>query len=100
MLLKLLESNRTLLIERCRAKVAKRFPYNSVPPVVEHGIPLFLDQLARTLGAERLTSVRPDAYAEEQLSSSDIGRAAAKHGVELLRGCAYHSRPVPHPQPM
>jgi hypothetical protein len=85
MLFELLQSNRTLLIERCRAKVAKRFPSNSVPPVVEHGIPLFLDQLAKTLDAERLTSTRPDTLAEEQLMSSDIGRAAAIHGVELLR---------------
>ena len=43
MLLELLKSNRILLIHRCRAKVAKRFPSNSIPPVVEHGIPLFLD---------------------------------------------------------
>ena len=85
MLLELLKSNRSLLIHRCRAKVAKRFPSNSIPPVVEHGIPLFLDQLARTLSAERLTSVRPDPFAEEQLMSSDVGRAAAVHGVELLR---------------
>jgi len=84
-LLQLLKSNRGLLINRCRAKVAKRFPYESIPPVVEHGIPLFLDQLARTLEGERLTSVRPSAAVEPALMSSDIGRAAALQGVELLR---------------
>src|SRR5436190_19346981 len=85
MLIELLKSNRGLLIQRCRANVAKRFPSHSIPPVIEHGIPLFLDQLARTLSAERLTSVRPDAHAEAPLMSSDIGRSAARHGVELLR---------------
>jgi hypothetical protein len=84
-LLQLLKSNRGLLIHRCRAKVAKRFPYESIPPVVAHGIPLFLDQLAGTLEGERLTSVRPSADAEPRLMSSDIGRSAALHGVELLR---------------
>lgn len=85
MLIELLKSNRDVLIQRCRANVAKRFASNSIPPIIEHGIPLFLDQLARTLSSERLTSVRPAAHAEAQLMSSDIGRAAARHGVELLR---------------
>src|SRR3954465_12893248 len=85
MLIELLKSNRDVLIQRCRANAAKRFASNSIPPIIEHGIPLFLDQLARTLSSERLTSVRPAAHAEAQLMSSDIGRAAARHGVELLR---------------
>lgn len=85
MLLELLKSNRGLLIHRCRAKVAKRFPLNAIPPVVDHGIPLFLDQLAKTLSGERLTIARPSAHADAALMSSDIGRAAAIHGVELLR---------------
>jgi len=85
MLLDLLKSNRGLLIQRCRANAAKRFRSNSIPPIIEHGIQLFLDQLVTTLSAERLTSARPDAHAEAQLMSSEIGRAAATHGVELLR---------------
>ena len=82
MLLKLLTSNRTELLKRCREKVALRFAPDEVPAVVDHGIPLFLDQLARILGKERLTSVRPITTTDP---SSDIGKSAAIHGVELLR---------------
>ena len=82
MLLKLLTSNRAELLKRCREKVAIRFAPEAVPAVVDHGVPLFLDQLARILGNERLTSVRPAAIGDP---SSDIGKSAAIHGVELLR---------------
>ena len=85
MLIELLTSNRKLLIERCRAKVAKRFPAGAIPAIVDHGVPLFLNQLAATLRNERLTTARPSTLAEPSLMSSDIGRAAALHGVELLR---------------
>ena len=82
MLLELLTSNRTELLKRCRQKVALRFAPEAVPTVVEHGIPLFVDQLARILGKEQLTSARPVATADP---CSDIGKSAAIHGVELLR---------------
>ena len=63
--------NREEIIRRCRAKVAKR----SVPPPTEaeidHGVPLFLDQL---VGALRLGLT----------SSPDIGRSAVLHGHDLL----------------
>src|SRR5947207_15941809 len=85
MLIELLTSNRKLLIERCREKVAKRFPPGAIPAIVDHGVPLFLNQLAATLRNERLTRARPSSLAEPALMSSDIGRAAALHGVELLR---------------
>jgi signal transduction histidine kinase len=64
--------NRDEIIRRCRAKVAKR----SVPPPTEaeidHGVPVFLDQLTDALRL-RLTS------------TPDIGRSAIQHGHELLR---------------
>ncbi len=82
MLLELLMSNRNELIRRCREKVAIRFAPEPLPVVLDHGVPLFLEQLARILGKERLTSVRPDAISDP---SSDIGKSAAVHGVELLR---------------
>src|SRR2546430_9944968 len=85
MMIELLTSNRDLVIGRCRGKVAKRFPPGPIPAVVDHGVPLFLNQLAATLRNERLTTVRPSSLAEPALMSSDIGRAAALHGVELLR---------------
>src|SRR5436853_7208848 len=85
MLIELLTSNRKLLIERCRAKVAKRFPPGAIPAIVDHGVPLFLNQLAATLRNERLTRARPSNLSEPALISSDIGQASALHGVELLR---------------
>jgi hypothetical protein len=84
-LLKLLNSNRNELIERCRAKLASRFEPDTVPQVIDHGIPLFLQQLADILARERLTIARPAMDAELLLTSTDIGRAAAINGVQLLR---------------
>jgi hypothetical protein len=84
MLLDLITSRRNELISRSRARVAKRFAPDGVPTVVEHGVPLFLDQLADTLRAERKTNVRPITKLDPTPTSSAIGRAAAAHGVELL----------------
>src|ERR1700730_4977066 len=59
------------LIRRCRAKVAAR----SIPPPsdaeIDHGVPLFLDQLVQAL---RLG----------QVSNPEIGRSAILHGHDLL----------------
>jgi len=74
-------ANRGELLARCRQKVAVRFAPNATPAVVEHGLPLFLEQLASILRAEQRTTSRasvPDP-------SSAIGKSAALHGVELLR---------------
>ena len=63
--------NREEIIRRCRAKVATR----SVPPPTEaeidHGVPLFLDQLVEAL---RLGLT----------SSPEIGESAVQHGHDLL----------------
>ncbi|HYL88197.1 MAG TPA: hypothetical protein VEU32_05465 [Burkholderiales bacterium] len=80
MLLEIL-ANRGELLERCRHKLAARFAPDPTPAVVEHGLPLFLDQLASVLQAERQTASRPSAIDP----SSAIGRSAAMHGLELLR---------------
>jgi signal transduction histidine kinase len=68
-----IEINRDEIIRRCIAKVATR----SVPPPTEaeinHGVPLFLDQLVDALrvgGAE---------------VNADISRSAVLHGRDLLR---------------
>ena len=64
--------NRDEIIRRCRAKVATR----SIPPPTEaeidHGVPVFLDQLC-------------DALRLGQATSPEIGRSAIKHGHDLLR---------------
>ena len=60
------------IIARCRAKVTTR----SMPPPTEaeinHGVPLFLDQLGEAL------RFRPSSH-------SEIGRSAGLHGHDLLR---------------
>jgi hypothetical protein len=65
--------NRDEIILRCRAKVATR----SVPPPTEvelnHGVPLFLDQLVATLRG-----------GQDQLNP-EISRSAVLHGYDLLR---------------
>jgi len=64
--------NRDEIIRRCRAKVATR----SIPPPTEaeidHGVPVFLDQLR-------------DALRLGDITSREIGRSAIKHGHDLLR---------------
>jgi hypothetical protein len=84
-LLQLLLCNRNDLIKRCRAKAAMRFGASPIPQVIEHGVPLFLRQLTDVLAREKLTTTRPSTGIEAPLTSTDIGRAAALNGVELLR---------------
>ena len=43
MLHELLTTNRGELINRCKAKVAKRFAPAKTPAGVDHGVPLFLE---------------------------------------------------------
>ena len=62
--------NREEIITRCRAKVASR----SIPPPsaaeIDHGVPLFLEQLVDALRSGR--------------SDSEIKRSAGQHGHDLL----------------
>ena len=71
MLYDFIEQNRELIIQKCRAKVSGR----SVPPPttveIDHGVPLFLDQLVAVL---RLRDT----------SSLEITQTAVLHGRDLL----------------
>jgi signal transduction histidine kinase len=71
MLFAFIDLNRDEIIRRCRAKVARR----SVPPPtraeIDHGVPMFLQQLI-------------DALRLGQLSSREIGATAGLHGHDLL----------------
>jgi hypothetical protein len=78
-------SNRQELINRCRTKVAARVQSAGTPAAVNHGVPLFLQQLVETLRLEQTTSTRYDYDSEPTPSPTEIGRAAALHGTELLR---------------
>jgi signal transduction histidine kinase len=72
MLYEFIAVNRDDIIRRCRAKVARR----SVPPPtqaeIDHGVPVFLDQLSDTLRLGLMTS-------------PEIGRSAVQHGHDLLQ---------------
>ena len=87
MLHEFLDRNRTELIARCRAKVALR---SSPPPTateMEHGIPLFLDQLIDALRAEPAISGMDVPRGHKRVRtklSQRIDESAARHGSELL----------------
>ncbi len=85
MLHEFLTSNRIELVRRCREKVAKRFEPSQTPSAIDHGVPLFLQQLVETLRFEELTNTRNDFEPERTPASTEIGRSAALHGAELLR---------------
>ena len=63
--------NREEIIRRCRAKVATRSVPPPTDPEIDHGVPVFLDQL---MAALRLGLT----------SSPEIGRSAVQHGHDLL----------------
>jgi len=87
MLHEFLTSNRKELIARCRDKSQKRFEPSTSAAPVDHGVPLFLQQLVEILRLEQLTDMREGDgnTAERTPFSAEIGRSAALHGTELLR---------------
>ena len=80
MLHEFLTANRTLLITRCRAKVASRFVPSETPAALEHGVPLFLQQLVEAL---RLHKNPSDLGSTPVVAA--ISLAAGRHGADLLR---------------
>jgi len=85
-----LTANRTELVTRCRAKVAQRTVPKATKEELEYGIPLFLDQLIKTLQveqtAEPLRSRKVSGPSGGgQPGMSEIGETAARHGFELLQ---------------
>jgi hypothetical protein len=84
MLHQFLTENRQLLIDRCRDKVAKRVGPIEAASAINHGVPLFLEQLIDTLQAEQDTPHR-NGDSGPTPAPTAIGRAAALHGADLLR---------------
>jgi hypothetical protein len=82
-----LRSNRSELIERCRAKVAKRRKPVVTPAELDHGVPLFLDQLTEMLpgGAHAEVGSGPSPGNHPSPAERDMERGALLHGKELLR---------------
>ena len=85
MLSEFLTSNRNELISRCRQKVVDRFAPSEVPPTSEHGAPVLLTQIAEMLRCEQHTESREVKSSQPTPAPTEIGRAAALHGVELSR---------------
>ena len=84
-----LANNRDELLARCKAKVAGRPRRAATSEQLGNGIPLFIEQLTRTLRAEEdgqpWESLRiSGASGGDAASMSEIGVAAAAHGKELL----------------
>jgi signal transduction histidine kinase len=63
--------NRDAIIWRCRAKVARRSIPSPGEAEINHGVPLFLDQLV-------------DALRSGETSNLEIDRSAGRHGHDLL----------------
>ncbi|MDQ2980543.1 MAG: HAMP domain-containing histidine kinase [Acidobacteriota bacterium] len=90
MLYEFLTANRTELIDRCRLKVAQRPEPKVTEGELRHGIPLFLDQLIKTLRMEQTTEPMrsrevsgPSDGDKVESTLSEIGKTAAQHGREL-----------------
>jgi hypothetical protein len=85
MLHEFLSFNHNELIRRCRAKATERYKPSEIPAALDHGVPLFLQQLVETLRLEQSTLAGDVAGTEFTPASFDISRAAGLHGAELLR---------------
>jgi signal transduction histidine kinase len=85
-----LANNRDDLIARCKVKVSRRPLRAATEDQLRNGIPMFLDQLQRTLAAEDLDQDAKGlkisgASGGDILQVSEVGLSAAAHGRELLK---------------
>lgn len=84
-----LSNNRGELTERCRNKVGARAGRSASEVQLREGIPLFLDQLIRTLEIEQtrkpMDSRRVSGPADGRAALSEVSVSAAQHGKDLLR---------------
>lgn len=84
-----LSNNRDELIARCKLKVGQRPLRAATEKQLAHGVPMFLDQLTRTLAAEdddeaALSIAISGPSGGDSLALSEIGVSATAHGKELL----------------
>jgi signal transduction histidine kinase len=82
--------NRADLIDRCRLKVAQRTAPKATDAELEHGIPLFLDQLIKTLQVEQTSEPMRSRKVSGPSGGggavlSEIGETAARHARELFQ---------------
>ncbi|MEO7116629.1 MAG: HAMP domain-containing sensor histidine kinase [Caldimonas sp.] len=84
-----LANNRDELIAMCKAKVSKRLHRSATDAQLSNGIPLFLDQLIRTLiaegaGIDDVAVLLSGPSGGDTLALSEIGVTATAHGKALL----------------
>ncbi len=72
MLYDFITHNRGEIIDRCRAKVAARLIPTPTESEINHGVPLFLDQVV-------------EALRHQETPTPEIGRSATLHGHDLLK---------------
>ena len=89
MLYEFLSANKEQLVANCNVLVAKQSAVNLSRAAISHGIPLFLDQLIKTLRVEQSCddseSLEVSGSGDGGPGTSQIGESAALHGSELLR---------------
>jgi len=84
MLCEFLLVNRAALIDRCRTRVVQRLAPKPTDEELEHGIPMFIDQLIEALRLEQMPA--PAAGPPQRPENAkDIGATAQRHGRELMR---------------
>ena len=93
-------NNRDELIQRCKDKVALRPARGATPKQLAHGVPMFLDQLTRTLAAEGEGNAAGGLLISgpsggDATALSEMGVSATVHGGELL-GLGYTVDQVVH----
>jgi len=81
--------NRDELVARCKRKVAQRHQRAATEQQLAHGVPMFLDQLTRTLAAEsddnEAASIAISGPSGgDSRALSEIGLSATAHGKALL----------------
>src|SRR5471030_1481195 len=88
MMYEFLNNNREELTSRCRKKVAKRPGRSPTDEQLQNGVPMFLDQLIRTLRIEQtvapMESLKISGPAGGTPAASEVGASAAQHGKDLL----------------
>ena len=77
MLHEFLTLHREEIIKRTRRKVASRTAPRPTKAELEHGVPLFLEQLAETLRGEQETPARA--------TGTELAQSALLHGGELRK---------------
>jgi signal transduction histidine kinase len=79
-------ANRGELISRCRTKASHRNAPKATAEELEHGIPLFLEQLTKILRAEQQSAPLPlvSQRGDERGADLEMCKAAVAHGSDLM----------------